>query len=128
MALVDFGLVSDELALADDMWVMKALVRGSLLNPASNRPGVLVLTDKVLYWGGTPKMMSRFHRVPLKSVTSVNRVGRFIWECVKLTHLDIEGEKSLYICPFKGDCGKPKRDDASISQLIRRLGGGRDGR
>ncbi len=121
MALVDFKTVSGELDSADYMRVMRALVRSSLLHGSDNRPAVVILTDKALYYGGTEDLGRRFHRVSLKSVSKASMTGRLLWECVELTHMGLSGEETVYICPFTGSLNAPRKDAGSLNVLLEAL-------
>jgi hypothetical protein len=121
MPYVDFGDISTEVEDASWLEVMPALVRTSLFHGADNQPAVVIVTDKVLYIGGTEATDYRFRRIPLKSVVDADLAGRSLWECVRVVHLDIEGEKRIFICPFTGSLGKPVRDGESMNALLSSL-------
>ncbi len=121
MSLIDFKSVSDELDEADVMHVMQVLVRPHLLHGADNRPAVAVLTDKVIYLGGTEDVKKRFERIPLKSITSCKRRGALIWECIMVKYIGLEGEQKLYLCPFEGHHSTPKKDNESMELLLKYL-------
>ena len=121
MPVVDFSVVSDELDDAEHLNVMAALIRSSLLHGADNRPAVLIMTDKTLFYGGTEATGGKFKRIPLRSVVSASRAGRMLWDCVEVRHMDIEGEEKVYICPFTGSLGSPRRDVESMKELISSL-------
>jgi hypothetical protein len=123
MPLVDFDTMSGEMEAAKSVRVMQALIRSSLLHGSDNRPAMVVLTDDALFWGGCEATGGKFHRVPLKSVIASSKEGKLIWECVMLRHMDLEGERTLYICPFTGPPGSPKKDMESLGDLLDHLGG-----
>jgi hypothetical protein len=119
MPLVDFDTVSDELDEAQSIRVMTAMVRSSLLHGADNKPSVVILTDKALYWGGCVATGGKFHRVPLNSIVKSGKKGKSLWECVELRHMEIGGEEKVYLCPFTGTPNAPKRDEESMEELSR---------
>ena len=121
MPVVDFNIVSEELEDAEHLTVMPALVRSSVVHGADNTPAVLILTDKTLFYGGSAADGGWFRRVPLKSVVSACKAGGLIWECVELRHMDVEGEMRVYICPFTGSLGSPRRDLESMELLLSAL-------
>ncbi|MFH1055366.1 MAG: hypothetical protein V1744_04660 [Candidatus Altiarchaeota archaeon] len=119
MPLVDFDTVSDEIEDAGSIRVMQALIRSSLYHGADNRPAMLILSDKTLFYGGGEADGGRFRRVPVQSITRLAKVGLLIWECVELKHMEIEGERKMYICPFTGQPGRPRKDYESMEQLLK---------
>ena len=121
MPVVDFGVVSDELESADHLKVMSALVRSNLAHGVDNRPALIILTDKTLFYGGTEATGGRFKRIPLRSIVNASKSGRLLWECVELRHMDVDGEKTVYICPFTGSLGSPRKDTESMDTLLSHL-------
>jgi|GEM_PF-4615500 len=121
MPIIDFKSVKEELDEAEHMHIMQVLVRGSLTHGADNRPYLLIMTDKVIYWGGTPDLQNRFNRIPISSVMEAAIAGRYMWESIKLTHMEIEGERTVYITPFKGDYSRPEKDAESMDLILGRL-------
>ena len=119
---MDFEFVMEELETAVEVRVMQALVRSSLGHGADNMPAVLLLTEKALFYGGRHDQGGRFHRVPLSSVTGLRRVGKLVWESIELRHMEIDGEKRVYICPFMGEPATPKKDVESMDYLLKALG------
>ncbi len=120
MPVVDFKLVKEEMEEAQDMNVMQVLIRSSLAHGADNTPHLLILTDKAIYWGGTADMANEFNRISLASVIESKMAGRSLWETVKLTHMEIDGEKTIYITPFIGEFHMPEKDMESMELLIQR--------
>ena len=123
MPAIDFDGMMEEIGDAQSMTVMQALVRSKLAHGADNRPAMLVLTENTLFWGGSEATGGRFNRIPLKSIVKSGRAGRFIWECIKVTHMEVEGERTVYVCPFSGDPAKPRKDRESMEYLLKSLGG-----
>ena len=123
MPLVDFDTLSDELGSAEYMRVMYALVRTTLAHGADNLPAMLILSDDALFWGGSEAEEGKFHRVPLKSITGSAKVGRLLWECVELKHMELEGEKTIYLCPFTGPPQNPRKDSQSMEELLSHVQG-----
>ena len=120
MPAVDFQAIVEEADEKDDILVMRALVRRSLLHGLDNRPAILILTKDTLFVGSESSKGS-FTRIPLRSIVESGRRGRLIWECVEVKHLDTEGEKRIYICPFQGHPSAPRKDRESMDSLIKRL-------
>jgi hypothetical protein len=118
MPQVDFDQVLDELDGALSVRVMYAMVRSNLLHGADNKPSMVILTDRALFWGGSEATEGKFHRVPLKGIIKSQKAGKFMWECVKVKHMEIEGEKTVYICPFTGPVAIPRKDVEAMDALI----------
>ena len=118
---VDFELILDEAESANSLEVMPVLVRSSLLHGADNSPEMAIITDKVLYFGGSESMGGRFKRISLNSVVGSSKAGILLWECVRLTHMELEGEKTVYLCPFTGSPSAPRKDREFMELLLRRL-------
>jgi len=118
MASIDLDVLSDELESPGGLKVMSALIRSSLYHGADNRPALVILTDEVMYLGGSESTGGMFQRIPLKSIVASSRVGVSIWECVEVRHIDIEGEKTIYICPFTGSPAAPRKDSESMDVLL----------
>jgi hypothetical protein len=123
MPVVDFEAVAEELESSEHLRVMSALVRSSLVSGADNKPAMLFLTENALFFGGSDAMGGIFHRIPLRSVISCGRKGKLVWECVEVRHMELEGERTVYLCPFKGSPSMPKKDDESMADLLSRLQG-----
>ncbi|MBD3388862.1 MAG: hypothetical protein GF416_07325 [Candidatus Altiarchaeales archaeon] len=121
MPYVDLNMVLDEAGEADFLHVMRVLVRSSLFHAAGNRPELLILTDKVLYHGGTSATNGRFNRVPFVSVLEASKAGRYIWECLRLRHMETAGENTVYLCPFTGSPASPARDADGMDVLFNQL-------
>ena len=121
MPLVDFNTVSNELELTENIRVMSALIRSSLAHGADNKPAMVILTDDAIFWGGSEAMSGNFQRVSLKSIISSERTGKLIWECVEVRHMDLDGEKTIYLCPFTGSPSAPLKDRESMDALISHL-------
>ena len=121
MPEVGFELILDEVESADSVEVMPVLVRSSLLHGADNRPEIAIITDKVLYFGGSRARGGQFKRIPLNSVVASSKAGVLLWECVRLTHMELDGERTVYLCPFTGSPSLPRKDQESMGLLLGRL-------
>jgi hypothetical protein len=121
MPEVSSDSVFEEVGQSSDIRFMSALVRSSLFHGADNKPALLILTKDALFYGGSNAMRGRFQRVPLRSVVESSKAGSLLWECVKLTHMELEGEKTVYLCPFTGSPAMPKKDSESMDELINHL-------
>jgi len=121
MPLVDFDTVLEEIGNAEEILFMQALVRSKLAHGADNMPVFLIVTEDALFWGGSVGTDGMFHRIPLKSVVKAGRAGMLLWECVEITHMEYDGEKTAYLCPFTGHHSKPSKDKASTEALLSRL-------
>jgi|WetSurMetagenome_2_1015567.scaffolds.fasta_scaffold492183_2 hypothetical protein len=121
MPLVDFDVVLEEAGDAAETRFMTVLVRSSLVHGADNIPAVILLTDKTLFFGGSEATGGKYHRVPLRSITASAKAGGLLWECVMVRHMDIEGEKTVYLCPFTGSPASPAKDRESLEELLSRL-------
>lgn len=121
MGEVPFDTVSEELSEARELTLMQVLVRSSLYNAYDNRPAIAILTDNAMFYGGQAGREHRFERVPYKSVVHAEKRGTLLWECLELTHMDLEGERKVYVCPFKGKPHKPVKDEDAMNKLQARL-------
>ncbi|MBU0761711.1 MAG: hypothetical protein KKD39_01685 [Candidatus Altiarchaeota archaeon] len=118
MTHVDFGFIKNELSDADYMHVMQVLVRKSLYHGVGNIPATVILTDNALYFGGTENDGKKFRRIPLNSINSTSKRGWFLWECIEIRHMGLEGEERFFICPFKGSHMAPKKDVDAMDLLL----------
>lgn len=118
MPEVDFGVVKEELKHAGYMHVFPVLVRSSLFHGSDNRPATMIVTDKCIYWGGTVDRGNTFQRIPVKSINCLRKSGKTLWECIHISHMEIDGAKDLFVCPFKGEPSVPEKDMDSFELLL----------
>ncbi len=121
MPVVDFEMLTGEVAESEELMVYQALARSSLLHGADNKPVIFVMSDKVVYIGGSVATQGRFTRIPRNSILVIRTMGLLRWECLELTHLDIEGEKKIYLCPFTGSPELPVKDMSSLDNILSKL-------
>lgn len=121
MPMIAPSVLVEELTDVSFLKMMPALVRTSLVSGSDNRPALLVLTDTTLYIGGTRFTAGRYSRIPLRSIVDAKKSGTSLWECIKVTHLEVAGEKTIYICPFSGKAQTPKKDGQQLQELLSHL-------
>ena len=118
MPNVDFSNIKDELEEAGEMHVISVLIRSNLHHGADNRPAVLILTDKTIFWGGTADMSNSFNRIPLSSIVCAESAGVGPLECIKISHMEIDGEKTIFVTPFTGHPSLPKKDPETTKLIL----------
>jgi hypothetical protein len=118
MALIDFGVVREELGRAGCMHTAQVLVRESKYVGSGNTPEVLILTDKCLYHGGTDLTGRRFYRIRFGDVYFVEESGRLFWRSIHVRYRDGGRKRSLFICPFTGELHAPVIDEDSFNRLL----------
>ena len=117
MPLIDFKVVKEGLGECDCLLIVQALVRKRLYTSIGNEPTILILTEDSLYWGGTEFQKKQFNRIPLKSIMDGGRCGWFMFETVKITHMEIYGEETHYFTPFIGSKDLPIKDRPALDLL-----------
>jgi hypothetical protein len=117
MADVGFETVLDEAEKAGEIRMMKTLTRDKLFIGSANRCNTLMITDDALFLSAAGEE-DEVVRIPKKSVISAKKAGFLFWESVRLDYLDLEGEKTIYVCPISGAASLPKKDVSAMDELI----------
>jgi hypothetical protein len=116
MGFVDYETFRGELSLARDLCVCTVLVRGSLYHGADNRCATLFLTDKSIFLEEAGDA-GRLRRIGLNSARA-EKTGFAVWECIRISYLELEGESVIYVCPFTGDRRMPKKDHIMMERIV----------
>lgn len=123
MPEVDFDKIHEMVGESDDLRIMQVLVRSSLASGADNIPALAIVSKDALYYGGSEAMGGKFKRVSRRSIVKSRKVGKAVWECIELKHMEIDGERTIYVCPFSGHPNRPIKDDAAMAYLLEFLTG-----
>ncbi|MFH1789042.1 MAG: hypothetical protein ABH834_06655 [Candidatus Altiarchaeota archaeon] len=113
---MSFGKVQELIEGAERLSVFQALVRTKYASGKDQRPSMILLTDKDLFYGGLDEE-KKFKRIRRHEVSSVARKGKLMLACIELRYLEGSDEKRILVCPFTGHPSLPRIDYDRLAEL-----------
>ncbi len=102
---------------------MSVLVRESGFLCASQKPAVLIASDKGVFYGASLALGSDFSHIPLARIISLEYYGRLFWKSIKIVYEQEGVEKRVFITPFSGSPRQPVIDEGSLESLHNLING-----
>lgn len=122
---VSFGRIQQLIADAEYLKLAQVLTRPSRWHGLGQRPNIMILTEKDLFFGGVEETKNSFTRIDKEDIVSVRKVGKSMLSCLEVKHGGEGGLNSVCFCPFTGHPSTPKIDFEEMEELKRLISDGR---
>lgn len=113
---ISFGRVQELIDGVKSLDIFQAMVRTKYSSGQDQRPSMILLTDKDLFYGGLG-IEKDFTWIRRHEILSVERKGKLLLTCVELKYVEGSDEKNIFLCPFTGRPSIPKIDYERLAEL-----------
>lgn len=102
---------------SDGFHTVQALARDSLLGFSGQKPVLVFLTDRDLFYGGSDAVRGRFVHVPLARIIELEEAGSSVLRSVRIVFESDSVEREVFFTPFQGDPGSPRMNEEGFARL-----------